>query len=173
MNWVNSSPPSVAYICQWIGSALVQIMACGICGAIWPLGTNVSDLSVHENASENIIYEMAAILSRVGCVNIGSCNGLSPVWRQTIIWTNFHFSPIRPQGRNCDDIWIEMKKYRINNIVSKMCSSLEVWYADTSGRIPIKALSRVFRHPWVNYFASNTYFTSLIPAFFVFSFCFV
>ena len=26
--WVNSSPPSAAYMCQWIGSALVQIMAC-------------------------------------------------------------------------------------------------------------------------------------------------
>ena len=26
--WVNSSPPSSAYMRQWIGSALVQIMAC-------------------------------------------------------------------------------------------------------------------------------------------------
>ena len=25
---LNSSPPSAAYMCQWIGSALVQIMAC-------------------------------------------------------------------------------------------------------------------------------------------------
>ena len=30
---VNSSPPSAAYLCQWIGSALVQIMACRLFGA--------------------------------------------------------------------------------------------------------------------------------------------
>ena len=31
--WVNSSPPSAAYMRQWIGSALVQIMACHLFGA--------------------------------------------------------------------------------------------------------------------------------------------
>ena len=31
--WVNSSPPSAAYMRQWIRSALVQIMACRLCGA--------------------------------------------------------------------------------------------------------------------------------------------
>ena len=31
--WVNSSPPSAAYMRQWIGSALVQIMACRLFGA--------------------------------------------------------------------------------------------------------------------------------------------
>ena len=30
---VNSSPPSTAYMCQWIGSALVQIIACRLFGA--------------------------------------------------------------------------------------------------------------------------------------------
>ena len=30
---LNSSPPSAAYMRQWIGSALVQIMACRLCGA--------------------------------------------------------------------------------------------------------------------------------------------
>ena len=29
----NSSPPSAAYMHQWIGSALVQIMACRLFGA--------------------------------------------------------------------------------------------------------------------------------------------
>ena len=29
---INSSPPSAAYMCQWIGSALVQIMACRLIG---------------------------------------------------------------------------------------------------------------------------------------------
>ena len=30
---INLSPPSAAYVCQWIGSALVQIMACRLFGA--------------------------------------------------------------------------------------------------------------------------------------------
>ena len=33
MNPVNSSPPSAAYMHQWIGSALVQIMAYHLFGA--------------------------------------------------------------------------------------------------------------------------------------------
>ena len=34
LSWpVNSSPPGTAYICQWMGSALVQIMACRLFGA--------------------------------------------------------------------------------------------------------------------------------------------
>ena len=32
-NFVNSSPPSAAYMHQWIGSALVQLMACRLFGA--------------------------------------------------------------------------------------------------------------------------------------------
>ena len=35
--WVNSSPPSGAYMHQWIGWALVQIMACRLFSAIKPL----------------------------------------------------------------------------------------------------------------------------------------
>ena len=31
--WVNSSPPSAACMCQWTGSALVQVMACRLFGA--------------------------------------------------------------------------------------------------------------------------------------------
>ena len=29
-NNFNSSPPSAAYMCQWTGSALVQVMSCGL-----------------------------------------------------------------------------------------------------------------------------------------------
>ena len=31
--WVNSSPPSAAYMRQWTGSSLVQVMACRLFGA--------------------------------------------------------------------------------------------------------------------------------------------
>ena len=30
---VNSSPPNAAYMCQWIGYALIQIMACHLFGS--------------------------------------------------------------------------------------------------------------------------------------------
>ena len=74
-------------MCQSIGSALVQIMACRLCGTK-PLPkpmpgycqldpkeqTSVKLLSkfkhfIHENASENIVCEMASILFRGRWVN--------------------------------------------------------------------------------------------------------
>ena len=33
LKWINSSPPNVAHMCQWIYSASVQIMACRLFGA--------------------------------------------------------------------------------------------------------------------------------------------
>ena len=78
----NSSPPSDAYMRQWIGSVLVQIMAWRLFGAK-PFSepmlgycqldpkelTSVkfnqnTKIFIDENASENITWEMAAILFR-------------------------------------------------------------------------------------------------------------
>ena len=74
----NSSPLSAAYMCQWIGSALVQIMACCLFSAKslskpmlvivdWTLRNKLqwnfnqyTKLFIHENASENIVCEMAS-----------------------------------------------------------------------------------------------------------------
>ena len=74
INRVNSSPPIDAYMCQWIRSVLVRIMACCLFSAqtlskpmpgllsIAPLGINFkwnfnqnTKLSLHKNAYENII----------------------------------------------------------------------------------------------------------------------
>ena len=82
---LNSSP---SYMHQWIKSALVQIMACRLfstkpfskpmCWVIvnWTLRNKLqlnfnqnTKLFIHENASEDIICEMAAILSRGRWVN--------------------------------------------------------------------------------------------------------
>ena len=53
---INSSPPSAAYMHPWIGSELVQIMACRLFGAkplseamlglllTWPVGTNFREI---------------------------------------------------------------------------------------------------------------------------------
>ena len=89
---LNSSPPSASYMRQWIGSVLVQIMACRIFGAN-PLSklmlgfyqldklrnklqwyfSQKSKFFIQENAFENVVCEMAAILSRKRWVK---------VWRQ-------------------------------------------------------------------------------------------
>ena len=85
---IYSSPPGAAYMCQLIESALVQIMACRLFGAK-PLSKPMLDyrqldpwdkiqwnfnqttkISIHENASDNIVCEMAAILSWGRWVNI-------------------------------------------------------------------------------------------------------
>ena len=87
---VNSSPHSAAYVRRWIGSALLQIMVCRLFrtkplseqtfrysqelspGPLvygnklqWNFVQN-RKLFIHGNASEYIVCEMAAILSRAG-----------------------------------------------------------------------------------------------------------
>ena len=94
----SSSPPSAAYMRQWIELALVQIMDCCLFGAKplskpmlcyivnlmlrikleWNFNQNPK-IFIHGNASENIVYEKAAILSG-GWVNVetatwGPCIG--------------------------------------------------------------------------------------------------
>ena len=81
---INSSPPSAAYMRQRIGSALVQIMACHLFCAKplskpraivnWTIRNKLQwnfdhnrKLFIH--ASENVICEMAVILSWPQCVN--------------------------------------------------------------------------------------------------------
>ena len=75
----NPSPPTSAYMLQWIWSALVQIMARRLFRAMalskpiwdiitwtlrqWNLNLNTK-LFIRENAPENIVCKMAAILSR-------------------------------------------------------------------------------------------------------------
>ena len=84
---INSSPPGAAHMCQWICWTLVQIMACRLFSANhylnqhwvivnWTprnkLKRNLhqnTKLFIHENAFENTVCEMTAILSRGRWVN--------------------------------------------------------------------------------------------------------
>ena len=76
LEFINSSPP---YMRQWMGSALLQITACRLFGTrpsskpmlgysqldlINKLQWNFNHNFINENAYENIVCEMAAILSR-------------------------------------------------------------------------------------------------------------
>ena len=42
---------------------------------------------------------------------IGSDNGLSPVWRQAIIWTNARLLLIEPLGTNFSEILIKIHTF--------------------------------------------------------------
>ena len=84
--YFNSSPPSATYMRQWLGSELVQIMACRLFGAKplskqcwivnwtlrnklqWKFNQNMK-LFIHKTALENVRCEMTAILSRRRWVN--------------------------------------------------------------------------------------------------------
>ena len=62
-------------------------------------------------------------------VNIGSGNGLSPVRRQAITWTNADLLSIGPLGTNFREIWIEiltfwLKKMRLKMTSAKMATIL-------------------------------------------------
>ena len=92
---------------QWNGLALVQIMACRLCGTKpsskpivnctltdklhWNFNQN-QNLFIHKNASENILCEMAAILSTGRWVNIcifHQCGGLvSSISHKTHMFTH-------------------------------------------------------------------------------------
>ena len=107
--------PSAAYMRQWIGSALVQIMFGAIPLFKPTLGYYQLDfrnkvqwnfnqyekLFIHENASENIVrfgwpfcpggYELNSSKPRdtnTCHTTIGSDSGLSPVLCRSITWTN-------------------------------------------------------------------------------------
>ena len=150
---------------QRIGSALVRIMACHLYGAKplskpvlgyckltlrnklqWNFNQNTK-LFIQENASENIVCEMAAIFSRGRWVNspccmllyithwgrvthisvsnliiIGSDNGLSSDGRQAIIWTNAGLLSIGHLGTNFSEISREIHTFSFKKMHLKMPS---------------------------------------------------
>ena len=159
---VNSSSPSATYMYmrQRIRSPLVQIMACRLFGTkplpkpvlgycqLYPyqqtsLNFNQKiKLFIHKNASENIICEMAAILSTKRWVNspgpgdtymiqviIDSGNGLSPVWNHAITGTSDALLSIGHSQTNFSKIYIKIQKFSIKKICLKMLSTKpnKVW----------------------------------------------
>ena len=85
----NSSPPSAAYMRQWIRSALVKIMACHLFGAKplsklmwdivnwtlvkklqWNFNRNLN-IFINENTFENTVCAISSISSQLQCVKCG------------------------------------------------------------------------------------------------------
>ena len=103
-NDIKSPPFSVAYVRQWTVSALVKIMACRLFGAkplskpmlvYHPLDhweqTSMKfwskwNLFIHENGSQNIVCEMATILSRGGWVKYPT-----RLWSSECIYGNYNW----------------------------------------------------------------------------------
>ena len=54
---------------------------------------------------------------------IASDNGLSPGWRQAIIWTNAGILLIGPLGTNCNEILIEIHTFSFKKMHLKMSSA--------------------------------------------------
>ena len=105
----------------------------------WNLKQN-SYIFIHENAFENVIYEMGAISSRPQCVNVfsvlvmdtyasvkwvitGSGNGLLPVQCQAITWTNADLLSFGPLERNFSEIWLKICNFSIMKMHLKMPSA--------------------------------------------------
>ena len=59
----------------------------------------------------------------VNCVNIGSGNGLSPLRRQTIIWTNAALLIIGTLQAYLIEIWIKTQQYSFKKMYFKMFSA--------------------------------------------------
>ena len=92
-------PSSAAYIRQWIGSALVQVITSHLtqCGRVTHICVNKLTI-------------------------IGSDNGLSPGRRQAIIWTNAGILFIWTLGTNFSEILIAIHAFSFKKMHLKMSS---------------------------------------------------
>ena len=79
--------------------------------------------------------------------SIGSDNGLSPGWRQAIIWTNARILLIGPLGTNLREISIEIHKLSFKKMHLKMSSGK--WHPFCLGLNELKELFFLyFDHLW-------------------------
>ena len=99
---INSSHPSAAYIPRWIGSTLVQIMACRLFGTNWTLGNRIrwnlnqnTNFFIHKNAFENVVCELAAIFRGGGGGGGGwSRDKMVTIFRRESHFLHWNFLPV-------------------------------------------------------------------------------
>ena len=97
----------------------------------------MSFIFIQENAYENVVWKIAAILSQPQCVNssrpsdaymsskltiIASDNGLSPGRRQAIIWNNDGILSIGLFGTKFSEILIEILTFSFKKVHLKVLS---------------------------------------------------
>ena len=148
--FLNSSPPSDAYMHQWTGSTIIQVMVCRLvapghllnqCGNIvdrtlrnklqWSFARN-SYILIHENPFENVVCVLAAILLLL--LLGGGGGGGGGVWGElTHAWWSMYaslYSVASIQGNifendACKILAFHRKKptYRLNLYCSCWCPS--------------------------------------------------
>ena len=71
-------------------------------------------------------FPQCRIFASVNCVRIGSGNGLVPVWRQAITWTNADLLSIGPLGTNFTECKLNRNKKNFSSkkIYLKMSSAI-------------------------------------------------
>ena len=69
------------------------------------------------------ISSSCSIYGSLNWVSIGLDNGLSPVWRQAITWTNVHLLSIGPLGTNCSEILIKIQNISFTKMHLKITSA--------------------------------------------------
>ena len=65
------------------------------------------------HSTVNSLRPSDTIYALVNCVNIGSGNGLSPIWGLAITWTNADLLSIGTVGTNLSEIWIKIRRFSI------------------------------------------------------------
>ena len=131
----NSTPHSAAFMSQWIRSGLVQKMACCLFGAKqlskpmlayfnWThrnkLQRNLNQtatLFIHENASENTVCEMVAILSRERWVNRKRINSTHTyINLKTVSYSNILIAVFPVKGPRA--LWLNIKQLSFSDVHS-------------------------------------------------------
>ena len=98
----------------------------------WNFNRN-SNILIQENALQNVVCQMASILSRPQCVNtsplvphicsvnwvnFATDNGLSSVWCQAIIWINVYTLSTEPLGTNVREILMKIQQFSFKKMSS-------------------------------------------------------
>ena len=93
---------------------------------LWPPGLGCRAITEYECVNDiSNAMPLKTYWGRVSlvCVNtvtiIGSNNGLSPGWPQSIIWTNDGILPIGPLGTNYNEILIKIQKFQSEKCIWK------------------------------------------------------
>ena len=96
---------------------------------VWYFTSNLSGVSFQW--SNQLLYPECRIYASVNWVRMGSCNGLSPIWRQAITWTNVDLLPTGPLGINFTEIRIKIRTLTFKKMRLKM--SFAKWRPFCSG----------------------------------------
>ena len=90
------------------------------------------------------------IYASVNWISIASGNGLSPIQRQAITWTNAHFLSIGPFGTNFREIRIKIPNFSFKEMYLKM-SSTKWWpFSPGENESKFRFTSSLVRHNFYN-----------------------